>query len=134
MRRTARIPPRRIASPFPGSSSGVGICRAAFRRIYLNPPSSGRIMRWGDDPSATSPLRRLNQNGMRNDGCRRVSPIGLDKTATSFAEDLRAVAKLGSERAWVSFPRKRGPFIPSFFRYSQMAWVMARMILIETVF
>ena len=43
------------------------------------------------------------------------------------AEASTAVRKAGSERAWVSMPRKRGPSIPPAARSSEMAWQMARM-------
>ena len=38
-----------------------------------------------------------------------------------------AVRSAGMDSAWVSLPINSGPLIPSFFRYSQMAWVMATM-------
>ena len=43
-------------------------------------------------------------------------------TRTSSA-DFQA----GSERAWVSRPMRSGPSTPTDERYSQMAWVVARM-------
>jgi len=43
------------------------------------------------------------------------------------ARTSRAVEKAGSERAWVSWARKRGPVVFWVARYSTMAWVMARM-------
>lgn len=49
-------------------------------------------------------------------------------TVTSLAANTSsAVTRAGSDRAWVSAPRKRGPSVPCAARYSQMAWLVAAM-------
>ena len=48
--------------------------------------------------------------------------LGDGHASTSSAD-----RSAGSERAWVSLPMKSGPAIPRCARYSQMAWVVARM-------
>jgi hypothetical protein len=42
------------------------------------------------------------------------------------AKTSRAVASAGSDNAWVSMPRNRGPSMPVARRCSQMAWLVAR--------
>ena len=44
-----------------------------------------------------------------------------------LASTSSAVRSAGAEAAWVSAPRNSGPVIPARERYSQIAWVMARM-------
>ena len=49
-------------------------------------------------------------------------------TVTSLAANTSsAVARAGSDSACVSAPRKSGPVTPRIARYSQIAWLVARM-------
>ncbi len=55
-------------------------------------------------------------------------PRASSSTRTSFAASTsRALTWAGSDSACVSAPRYSGPSMPSLARYSQIAWVAARM-------
>ena len=60
--------------------------------------------------------------------------VGVKRSAASTmvvtplpASTSSAVAHAGSLRAWVSRPMNSGPSMPCSRRYSQIAWVVARM-------
>jgi hypothetical protein len=62
-----------------------------------------------------------------------ITGVGVKPRASSTrtstplaAKTSKAVSRAGSDRAWVSFPRWRGPRIPAPARYSATAWAMAR--------
>ena len=55
------------------------------------------------------------------------SPPWLRRTCTPLAASTRsAVFSAGAESAWVSAPMYSGPLMPAPARYSQTAWVIAR--------
>ena len=100
--------------------------------LYLKPPSARRVVRGRDDDP-------VGQRGPGARGCapgsrgtrpasactrRRRRPCTLTPLAASTSSALTCA---GSESACVSAPRNSGPSIPCAARYSQIAWVMARM-------
>ncbi len=99
--------------------------------LYLNPPSSGGL--WDGvttTPSARSCLRPRFQVRIAWE----IAGVGVYRrpdwirTSTPCAPNTSsAVTSAGSERAWVSIPRKSGPVIPRERRCSTRAWLVARM-------
>ena len=104
-----------------------------FGGLYLKPPSRGGLC----DGVTTMPSARpasvvpaVVRRGSRGRppawGCtgRRRRPAPVTPLAASTSS---AVAQAGSDRPWVSRPTNSGPSKPCAARYSQMAWVVARM-------
>ena len=99
--------------------------------LYLNPPSGGGLCE-GVTTIPSAAMRR------RDALCARIArdtagvgvypPRASTMTRTSLAASTSsALTCAGSESACVSAPRYSGPSIPWVARYSQIAWVVARM-------
>jgi len=99
--------------------------------LYLNPPSGGGLCEgvttipsaWGPGPPEL--WARMARD---TDGVGVYPPRASTSTWTPLAASTSsALICAGSDSACVSAPRNNGPSIPCPARYSQMAWVVARM-------
>ena len=98
--------------------------------LYLNPPSGGGLCEGVTTiPSARGPPEALCARIARDTaGVGVYPPRASTMTRTSLAASTSsALTCAGSESACVSAPRYSGPSIPREARYSQIAWVVARM-------
>ena len=98
--------------------------------LYLNPPSGGGLCDGVITiPSARGPVPVALRARIARDtaGVGVYPPRASTITRTSLAASTSsALTCAGSESACVSAPRYSGPPIPWPARYSQIAWVVAR--------
>ena len=98
--------------------------------LYLKPPSDGGLCEGVTTiPSARGPGRPALWARMARDtaGVGVYPPRASTSTRTPLAASTSsALTWAGSDSACVSAPRNSGPSIPCPARYSQMAWVVAR--------
>src|SRR3990172_5245594 len=98
--------------------------------LYLKPPSSGGLCDGVITIPSASPVslfRLWTRIAWETTGVGVYPPPRSIITSTPLAASTsRAVPNAGSESAWVSIPRNRGPVMCRRLRYRQIAWVMAR--------
>ena len=105
-----------------------------FGGLYLKPPSAGGLC----DGVITTPSAKPPAPPSRPWLCARIAcesaGVGVyvsresTRTVTPFAANTSsAETNAGSDSACVSLARKSGPSVPACRRYSQIAWLVARM-------
>ena len=103
--------------------------------LYLNPPSGGGLCDGVTTiPSAREPVPAARKEALCARIARDTAGVGVypprasTMTMTSLAASTSsALTCAGSDSACVSAPRYSGPSILWLARYSQIAWVVARM-------
>ena len=109
----------------------VGIGGAAVGRIVFEPAVVRRVVRGSDDDAvgqAVGAAAIVDEDGMGDDGSGGETVMLLEDGLDAIGgEDFEGGVLGGALAAWVSLPMKTGPVIFWAWRYSQMAWVMARM-------
>ena len=107
----------------------VRVRRTAVRRVVFETAVGGRIVRRRDDDAVGEARRApavVIEDGVRNGRRRRVFVRSAIITSMPLAASTSsALAPAGADNAWVSSPRNNGPSMPCFWRYRQMACVMA---------
>ena len=112
---------------------GGGVGGAAVGGVVFEAAVLGGVVGGGDDDAVGLGFAWVcgvvGEDGVGEGGGGGVGEVLVDEVVSMLlaARTSRAVAKAGSERAWVSWARKRGPVVPLLWRYSTMAWVMAAM-------
>ena len=92
---------------------GGGVGGAAVGWVVLEAAVLGWIVRRGDNDAVGHVALAsviVGEDGVGERGGGGVGEVGVDMVSMLLAASTsRAVAKAGSERAWVSWARKRGP-------------------------
>ena len=128
MRSTSRSPSRDLVRAVLHRLGDVAASRPPSGGLC--PPSRGLCDGVTTMPSASGPLRRRCGAGSRatapGSGVKR-SRLSTSTVTPLAASTSSAVDQAGSDRPWVSGPRKSGPVTPAPARCSQMACVVAGM-------